>query len=868
MKRFFKILMIAGVVIVGLASCSKDGPGQSNKPKPGDRPEEQVFWNVVGQLVGMDQATSDYKGKTFTPTIGSPDNGDESVRIVAVNSLIAAVGRYNTLTGASIDPNTTSYVWNDPNIGTLTWNKGDGNTCWGTVDVAIPSVPSLSKIIYRSAEQGDTNGSVGDNGSAYYRFGDVIARQRPADKKGGTEFPAITEYWVCVRPAFGPEGKGDSHWVSLSPLPRENVWPYNDEDYNYGPYVGSNKYEYGMPTGLGNDLEWLQDLNEMFYAIVTSGNAQENWYNNANNYYTEGWFGPDGLLIFNDFHKDRLQYHNDYFWQNVRNGWERFGLFEKILGTEENGTKHDMSWVASHVKNGGQGLSYLHTGYSWWVSWWDNDPELYEVTYGSKVTSDHLQLNCHCCAKETIEKQVTNPDNTSDPATNIPFNVKTECSPERPFVINEKIFGDRDPRFIYRYKTGEELAKIGGGKWDPQFQIPGFTEVYRYYGNGGFEPNKVLTQAPEITEASTSIVNDKSKQDYSPYPDFNNHYQIGDVYKDEDGHKWFVVRMAGGPKDLMMEEAPFSELISFEGLTASGDKSHVTNLPSLDLAIRAYVSLFFLYQESVQHPGFLHKPVYDNIMSEAKVALPHLMLTKMLKNYLDESIPCRAVCLGYDVAGSEKQHLVRIVEDHSCEGNHFFTTIWTRYPKKNNYTSLDNHDLDKYKTMKPEDFGTGDIYLQDMTSQDFVTLFADDVFAKGPFEIGEPNQSIRTAPDSKANDVTNYYYNINTWGPGTQPAPAMQSLSMWNEPVLLFRYTAVYDRGREYATKTVDGHTLTLVSTIPFDKYKGNELEQPDDDPETLHTWYSVTLGYVTPEYYHLNGEGKSVISWRDAWVK
>ena len=54
------------------------------------------------------EITPDYKGKTFKANIGSPDSGDESVRIVSVNSLTAAVDRFNGLTQSSITETTPS----------------------------------------------------------------------------------------------------------------------------------------------------------------------------------------------------------------------------------------------------------------------------------------------------------------------------------------------------------------------------------------------------------------------------------------------------------------------------------------------------------------------------------------------------------------------------------------------------------------------------------------------------------------------------------------------------------------------------------------------------------------------------------------
>ncbi|MBO7602969.1 MAG: hypothetical protein J6S97_00970 [Bacteroidales bacterium] len=613
MKRLVSKFILAGFVIAGLTSCFKDleptplGPDGRQKLS-----DDQVFWNVVGKLVGMDQMTPDYEGKTFTPTIGSPDNGDGSVRIVGVNSLKAAVDRYNALTGADIDVNTSSYTWNNPAIGSLIWNKGDGNTAWGTVDVSIPAVPGLQKIIYRSPEQGDVNGSVGDNGSAYYRFGDVISRTRPADKKGDVEFPAITEYWVCVRPAFGPEGKGDSHWVSLSPLPRENVWPYYDDEYNYGPYPGSNGNGYGCPYNLGDDLEWLQDFNEMLYAICTAGEDPRNfgnWYTNANNYYHEGWFGADGLLIFNDFTKENLQYHNDFFWQNVKNGWKAFDIFTKLLGTEADGTRHTEDWVTLRVRNGGEGLKYLHTGYSWWT-WFSNELDVYQASYKSKITDDHVELNMHSVEKKTVTKQVTNPNNKTDAATNIPFNVKTECSPERPFVINEKFFGDKEPRFIYRYATGQQLAKMGGGTWHAQFALQGFQEVYRYYGNGGFEPNHILTMPPEITQ---QVSDPDIEDETTKYRNGRGWLYPGCIVKDEEGSHWLCYYGWYDGSEIFGEDDHYARLVSFDNITYrtldSGNKvvSNDDLMPDLEVGV-AGVALAALFNSDARaNPGYGQK---------------------------------------------------------------------------------------------------------------------------------------------------------------------------------------------------------------------------------------------------------------------
>ena len=95
-----------------------------------------------------------------------------------------------------------------------------------------------------------------------------------------------------------------------------------------------------------------------------------------------------------------------------------------------------------------------------------------------------------------------------------------------------------------------------------------------------------------------------------------------------------------------------------------------------------------------------------------------------------------------------------------------------------------------------------------------VTGMAPDYYAALPLDTRTLSTSdvrgprpYRQETDNRATDVRNYFYDqdsfLNVQYPG----------SMWNEPVLFFRYTRVKDLGDDgYETKTVDGHTLTLVS--------------------------------------------------------
>lgn len=223
--------MLFAALICGLSmsltSCKDDDddltPEQRAEKEAAEKADKaNKFWEVASQLVGSSAYTEDYQDKTFEPTIGVADEGNSQTRIVLTNSPAAAAQLYSYLVGAEgIDENTASHTFQDPDVGTLTYTKtGDGRS-WATVDVNIKQIPHLTKIIYRSAEQGGDNAFFG-GGTAYYRFGDVISRQI-------TTFSgqAATEYWICVRPSFDPEGKGESHWVTVCPLPKENVWEYH-----------------------------------------------------------------------------------------------------------------------------------------------------------------------------------------------------------------------------------------------------------------------------------------------------------------------------------------------------------------------------------------------------------------------------------------------------------------------------------------------------------------------------------------------------------------------------------------------------------------------------------------------------------------
>ena len=787
-----KYALIALAACLCLASCNR---GELN-PEPTEDAvsDETVFLNVVGQLVDSRDLTMGYAGKTFKPTIGKPDGGDESVRVVALNSLGAAVSHFNDLTGAGITETTATKSWQHKEVGVLTWHLTHDNTSWATVDVNIPSVPGLHKIIYRSPGQGDVNGHVGDNGSAYYRFGDVL---RESDTH---------RYWICVRPSFGPEGKGDSHWVSVSPLPYENIWPYYKNLNDLQPFKASNEMEYGLPYNIGNQLKWHQDLAELLFAIINP----ELWEDNVRLYSTESrvLHSPEGLPIFSDFHVSNIKYHNKAFWKNVQAKWKFANIIPFVFGIPY----EEMEAALNPYSQNARGLHFLYSGHSW-NTLTSNKPKLFQVHYTNGDKDE--ERNMHKQTTKTVSAQVVVPHNFEESNINYPLDFGG-CTTARPFMREARFFGDDAPRWTVMYATGAQLSRTG--RFDPQQPIPGFdnandNEYYRYYSDVYSEKN--LTDEPEITDATGDY-------GFVGAP----HYQWGDVYKDEDGCFWFVINQAGNDNEEDADanrRSPYADLVSFDprGLRTTSANGRASNIPPLNQALRAYMFLAEMTRKSIAEVSDFHlesdkehgKTVL-NIMQNAGVDLRHIMQSVVSRNNNDfsESLICS---IAYD-SQTAGQSLVRCILNNMDPANpqDDFTpriNFWTKYPQ--------NADA---AAQVVTNFSDINICLQDISDQGMVNAKAPDYYAALPLSTRTLSTSnlnvpreVRQQADNRATNVRNYFYDQNSFLNVQYPG------SMWNEPVLFFRYTRIKDQGNDgYATKTVDGHTLTLVSARDddFDK--------------------------------------------------
>ena len=470
---------------LSVTSCKDDdkndesGGESSEELGPQDENEAAMkFWNVAGELVGMSEATDDYKDKTFEPIIGKADANDPQARVVYTNSAAAAAESFAHLVDIEdMTEETATRSWSDPDVGTLTYTKVADGTAWATVDVNIKQVPHLTKIIYREPSQTDENGGVKDHYRAWYRFGDVVLREN----KDGED-----EYWVCVRPAFDPEGKGDSHWVTISPVPKKNQykWTYENKKKKI-------KRTYVLPTGLGTSEEHMQNFAEMLFAIF----HPKTWHKNVEKYAKENKGKPSGMKMFHDFHRSNLDYHNMFFWNNVRTYWsekEVTTIDDEDIYTDICNKVFGMSFEEMQKLIDKDGLYLLYNGKTWKSG---SAPTLYQAHYFNTPGG----VNANMQTKKpfsTVKKSVYN---EKDPSKDIELDIST-CTLEKPYYINEKFFGDSHPRFIIRHATGDELK---GSEYfnDLPFPMPAIREEYRYYG-------KVFSdiRTPEVTKGNEADV--------------------------------------------------------------------------------------------------------------------------------------------------------------------------------------------------------------------------------------------------------------------------------------------------------------------------------------------------------------------------
>ena len=458
---------------MGFIACSDDDDDDNSGGIPtneAEYKEAELGWDIITQLTAERKAPEGWQSMTFEPTIGKASETDPYTRIVATNDVAAAAERFGGLVGLPdlISETTTSFTYKQEGMGKLTYQMGSvGGQYVAQVDVDLKQVPHLKKILYQTPEQMGNNGYFA--GTAYYRFGDVVE-----DKDG--------YYWICVRPAFGPEGKEDSHWMCLS---------HNLPEANIKSYETSTDIQDYLPTGLGKSTEHMQNTAEMFYAML----HPSDWLDALN--------AKTKPKMFNDFSKNNYQYHNIYFWRRVCRAWENQGLFERVLGITKADLDSNPEW---HM---------LYSGYSWWfsTSW---NCSLYEATYKN---GSGKKANMHDATYASPTKDMHN----------IILDAK---SGNKVGTVSGQFFdNDNKLRWYARYKKGSEL---GGGAYGVNTAISGCKNVYvynRYFYQNTDRGFCDMNQEPEI-------LNKDDDENVNENELMFGYIMPGTILRDEEGSNW------------------------------------------------------------------------------------------------------------------------------------------------------------------------------------------------------------------------------------------------------------------------------------------------------------------------------------------
>ena len=403
--------------------------------------EGMEFWTVMSQLAGLQSMPDDWRTATFEPTIGEASETNAVERIIMTDDIEQAAMRYSQLIGMNTSiGDVATYSYSSKGIGTLNYTR-TGGTSLATVDVDIKQMPKLKRIVYMTPEQRGTN--AGDYTRCYYRFGDVVSKVRQEDGK--------KEYWICVRPAFEPAGKEKSHWISISDLPKSNVYEWTRSD--------DQKVQ--LPTSIATNWEHIRNFAEMTYAILHPAEYFQN-------------LGEKKVKnVFQGFKADR-SYHNQNFWTRVNNGWD-----QKAYGENSNKTMYELLFnMTEEELDELTEINLWCKGYSWII--------------GSSGTLYYYTFSGANWRTEKWNKPSLNFKDTSKPAFNIhnygQNGYDDNWSPNRAFVV--------------RYATGAELSE--GARYNTKTKLANCEDVYVYnqfYGltdmNAEPEESEPLVVIPE-----------------------------------------------------------------------------------------------------------------------------------------------------------------------------------------------------------------------------------------------------------------------------------------------------------------------------------------------------------------------------------
>ena len=709
------------------------------------------FWQVVGQLSNAEVLPDDWQHATFEPGIGEASDKSSTTRIVPTNDASAAAESFEHLTGVDVS-NLIAYEWTR-DFGTLTYHRLNDGTGWAAVDVDIKQMPGLKRIIYCTPEQQGLNASV--PGTPYYRFGDVIKKKNENEK---------WEYWVCVRPCFGPEKKGDMHWMCLGNLPDKNIKSYT--------YTKQNRTWY-WPTSLTTNYEHIKNLSEMTCAIL----EPERWANHYESNQDEN--------LFHDFSYANIKYHNRYFWQLVQDAWNTPVPSEGGKTIFELLFHRDMG----QLLDGKQQLNFFYGSASGpgTFSWYMNLNLISVIVR----TADSKGFQCRDLVKKTSNKSCEKKE----------FDIREYSEKGYSTKASDSSFIEPGA-YVYplRYATGKQLFGSQPGYYQSMGGSNNIEDVYVF--------NKHYHQAVGSDQTMTVFNNDNDQI-------FRNrsYFVQGDVIRDNQGILWFCAQTGKNTYNAP-NAADYAYFISFDSraLGSSAGKLTFNNLPSKQLASQILLSIDCILHNSLGNKLVAkNDPIYiqlKNIQDYAGIDLLKIVGirdTNGVFTNLQGPTPCNFYNALYR-DGSDIC-ILRCIGDFTAKeaatGNRDMS--WRFY---DSYT----HGLNTENKKK--------MLLSDLTDPNIISAYNQDRWVKldwaiydldvqGKQNLKSPGLRTKTV---NANDLSIWLYANQT------PRAFINGdavSNMYNEPVMAFAVKRVPDyKGKYPDMHFEDGTEYTIVSAL------------------------------------------------------
>ena len=780
MKTTWKFLLMAAVVLglgMSVTSCKDDDDDEKSEEQKQQEAQQQadVFWDVVGQLTSMDNYTTDYRNKTFEPTIGQPSDDNPTVRIVATNDLETAAERFANLVGLEMDngfsAETPSYSWSNDAVGTLAYRKTTDGSSLATVDVNIRQLPRLQKIVYMTPAQMGTNKSF--PGTAYYRFGDVVSHTYTYTNRFDKEKTQV-DYWICVRPAFGPEGKEDSHWMCVSSLTENNLWFY----------TSSENIDYSLPTGLGTNKEHMQNLAELLYAMLNPAQWDQNVRDNKK------------LKMFHDFNHSKIDMNSQYFFKRVNEAWDedKFDgktLWLTVFGQTGNTIRQQMEK---------DGLYLLYKGYSWWT-WSSWKATLYQAHYGVNNTAA-TKKNMHDVTYNEVEKDMHG----------INYMEFSKCNDTQPYFYNDKFFGNAIPRYTVRYASGKDLfGKQPDVYGSLESEDRGLKDVYVY--NLRYKVQWGPQENPETLTTEPEKILDPAK---GPF-------MLGDVIKDGyDDSRWICI---AGHSTMpgYFDQNKRSLFISLDNIKQDPDGNTASNVMNLQDAMFVGYLIMYNMSDLFKDAAGLGDAFFQNAKEFAGFDMDYYkfrrdstytLLDKDGNIYRENGKQFDSFSqpfflnIAYNDGTTDRQPLLRAIYDLTHAGNYRNTDpvdkdMYFRYYTKYQVNPTESTHL---AWIAPWPMSDTRMYLQDIADQGLVNRYAaQDKWVTLPLFNQTKQQNPRTTADNRANSITNYL-----WVDGARTSDAT---GMFNEPILFARAMWVDDDGN-IKGETGANHDLLMLKKV------------------------------------------------------